>query len=145
MPDLEQAGCILFWGYNPNLARIAHAVATKAALERGARLIVVDPHSDPATGGYEGENLELALFGEFPVETSKGRVVCRPAFDLTAGLCARYPPERVEAICGIDRTQTERAAGMLWQSRPVAYYAWSGARCSRTRPRSRGRLPSSTH
>ena len=43
MPDLEQAGCILFWGYNPNLARIAHAVATTEALDRGARLIVVDP------------------------------------------------------------------------------------------------------
>ena len=43
MPDLEHAGCILFWGYNPNLARLAHAVATTAALRRGARLIVVDP------------------------------------------------------------------------------------------------------
>jgi anaerobic selenocysteine-containing dehydrogenase len=43
MPDLERAGCILYWGYNPSLARIAHAVATADALERGARLIVVDP------------------------------------------------------------------------------------------------------
>jgi anaerobic selenocysteine-containing dehydrogenase len=43
MPDLEQAGCILFWGYNPNVARLAHAVATTTALRRGARLIVVDP------------------------------------------------------------------------------------------------------
>jgi anaerobic selenocysteine-containing dehydrogenase len=43
MPDLEQAGCILFWGYNPNVARLSHAVATTAALKRGARLIVVDP------------------------------------------------------------------------------------------------------
>lgn len=43
MPDLERAGCILFWGYNPNLARLAHAVSTTAALKRGARLIVVDP------------------------------------------------------------------------------------------------------
>src|SRR5512138_2587762 len=43
MPDLENAGCILYWGYNPNLARISHATATIAALKRGARLIVVDP------------------------------------------------------------------------------------------------------
>ena len=43
MPDLEHAGCILFWGYNPSLARLAHATATVAALKRGARLIVVDP------------------------------------------------------------------------------------------------------
>ena len=38
MPDLEHAGCILFWGYNPNLARISHATATMTALKRGARL-----------------------------------------------------------------------------------------------------------
>jgi anaerobic selenocysteine-containing dehydrogenase len=43
MPDLEHAGCILFWGYNPNLARLTHATATMEALKRGARLIVVDP------------------------------------------------------------------------------------------------------
>ena len=43
MPDLENAGCILFWGYNPTVARLTHATATVAALKRGARLIVVDP------------------------------------------------------------------------------------------------------
>ncbi len=43
MPDLERAGCILFWGYNPSIARLAHATTTVAALKRGARLIVVDP------------------------------------------------------------------------------------------------------
>ncbi|HMN27153.1 MAG TPA: molybdopterin-dependent oxidoreductase [Caldilineaceae bacterium] len=36
MPDLENAGCILFWGYNPTVARLAHAVATTEALNRGA-------------------------------------------------------------------------------------------------------------
>jgi anaerobic selenocysteine-containing dehydrogenase len=43
MPDLDSAGCILFWGYNPNLARLSHATATVDALKRGAKLIVVDP------------------------------------------------------------------------------------------------------
>jgi anaerobic selenocysteine-containing dehydrogenase len=211
MPDLEHAGCILFWGYNPNVARIAHAVATTAALKRGARLIVVDPRRagpanradlwlrvrpgtdgalalgiahvmiergwydrdfirdwtngpllvrtdsgrlltrrdldaqgsaqeyvawseamgrpityDPVTGGYEGDHPEPALVGTFTIETVQGRVVCRPAFDLTADLCRRYTSERVEAICGIDRNQIEGAARMLWEARPVAYYAWSG-------------------
>ena len=211
MPDLENAGCILFWGYNPNLARLSHATATVEAIKRGARLIVVDPrrtglakkadlwlqvrpgtdgalalgiaqvmiergwydrefirdwtngpllvradngrlltHSDllvegsarqyvawseamdrpmlydPATGGYEGDNSELALFGAFTIETLQGEVVCQPAFELTAELCRRYPPERVEAICGVGRDQVESAARMLWEARPVAYYAWSG-------------------
>jgi anaerobic selenocysteine-containing dehydrogenase len=211
MPDLENAGCILFWGYNPNLARLVHATATVEALKRGARLIVVDPRRtgpakkadvwlqvrpgtdgalalgiaqvmiargwydrefirdwtngpllvradngrllthrdlsaqgsaqqvvawseamgrpiiyDPATGGYEGENPDPALFGTFTIQTLHGRVVCQPAFELTAELCRRYPPERVEAICGVGRDQIENAARMLWEARPVAYYAWSG-------------------
>jgi anaerobic selenocysteine-containing dehydrogenase len=43
MPDLERAECILFWGYNPAVSRLAHATATRAALHRGAKLVVVDP------------------------------------------------------------------------------------------------------
>lgn len=43
MPDLDNADCILLWGYNPSLARLSHATGTVAALRRGARLIVVDP------------------------------------------------------------------------------------------------------
>ena len=39
----EHAGCILYWGYNPAIARLVHATQTVAALNRGARLIVVDP------------------------------------------------------------------------------------------------------
>jgi anaerobic selenocysteine-containing dehydrogenase len=210
MPDLENAGCILFWGYNPNLARLAHATATTAALKRGARLIVVDPRRtgpakkadvwlqvrpgadgalalgiaqvmiergwydrefvrdwtngpllvradngrlltqrdvsaqgsaeqyvawsealhrpivyDPA-GGYTGDHPEPALFGTFTLETLQGEVACRPVFDLVAELCRRYPPERVAAICGVERGQIEAAARMLWEARPVAYYTWSG-------------------
>jgi anaerobic selenocysteine-containing dehydrogenase len=211
MPDLENAGCILFWGYNPNLARLSHATATVEALKRGARLIVVDPRQtglakkanlwlqvrpgtdgalalgianvmmergwydqsfirdwtngpllvrtdngrlltqsdfssatgdkqyvawsealdrpilyDPATGKYEGDHRELALSGSFRIETLQGEVVCQPAFELVAEICRRYPPERVEAICGVAGEQIEQAARMLWEARPVAYYAWSG-------------------
>ena len=209
MPDLEHAGCILFWGYNPNLARISHATATMTALKRGARLIVVDPRQtgiakkanlwlqvrpgtdgalalgianvmiergwydrqfirdwtngpllvridnghllterdlsehgspqkyvawdeasgqpilyDPATGRYEGEN--PALFGAFTIQTYQGELVCHPAFELTAELCKGYPPERVEEISGVRQEQIESTARMLWENRPVAYYAWSG-------------------
>jgi len=211
MPDIENAGCILFWGYNPSLARLAHATATVAALKRGARLIVVDPRRvglaakadlwlqvrpgtdgalalgiahvmiergwydrafvrdwtngpllvradngrllrerdlspegnagsyvawdaalgrplvyDPALGRYERDGAEPTLFGEFKVDTLQGQVVCRPAFDLTVEVCRRYTPETVEAICGVERDQVESAAQLLWETRPVAYYAWSG-------------------
>jgi anaerobic selenocysteine-containing dehydrogenase len=211
MPDLENAGCILFWGYNPVLARLAHATATVAALRRGARLIVVDPRRigfaskanvwlrvrpgsdgalalgianmmigrgwydhtfvrdwtngpllvrsdngrlltecdllpegsarryvawdattgrplvyDPALQRYERDGAEAALFGEYKIATQRGEVACRTVFELCAELCRRYTPEVVEAICGVGRDQVESAARLLWESRPVAYYAWSG-------------------
>ncbi len=43
MPDLERAGCILYWGYNPSISRLAHATATVEAVAHGARLVVIDP------------------------------------------------------------------------------------------------------
>jgi anaerobic selenocysteine-containing dehydrogenase len=43
MPDLDNARCVLYWGYNPSVSRLAHATATTAALRRGAKLVVVDP------------------------------------------------------------------------------------------------------
>ncbi len=211
MPDLENAGCILFWGYNPSLARLSHATATVAALKRGARLIVVDPRRvglaskadvwlrvrpgsdgalalgianimiergwydrdfvrdwtngpllvrsdngrllterdlspagsarkyvawdeaaqgplvyDPARRRYERDGAEPALFGEHKIATEQGIVICRSAFELCAELCRRYPAEAVEAICGVGRDQIESAARLLWESRPVSHFAWSG-------------------
>jgi anaerobic selenocysteine-containing dehydrogenase len=211
MPDLENAGCILYWGYNPNVARLVHATATVDALKRGARLIVVDPRrvgpatkadlwlqvrpgtdaalalgiagvmidrdwydrdfirdwtnapllvrsdtgrllthgdiseqgdphrfvawsealghpmiDDPASRADPADSSGLALFGTFAIEGLKDAVVCRPVFDLVAEHCRRYPPERVEEICGVPQAEVEAAAQMLWEARPVAYYAWSG-------------------
>ena len=211
MPDLDHAGCILYWGYNPSLARLSHATATSAALNRGARLIVVDPRRvglahkadewlrvrpgtdgalalaivrvmiergwfdrefvlrwtngpllvrtdngkllrerdlspagdpanyvawdeaqgrpaiyDPRRGDYEPAAAQLALVGDVEVATPEGRVRCRPAFQRIADACAPYDPGTVEAITGVGGPQIERTARLLWESRPVAYYAWSG-------------------
>jgi anaerobic selenocysteine-containing dehydrogenase len=68
MPDLDRAECILFWGYNPSVSRLAHATATRAALHRGAKLIVVDPRraglatkADPWLQVRPGTDAALAL------------------------------------------------------------------------------------
>jgi anaerobic selenocysteine-containing dehydrogenase len=81
---------------------------------------------DTATGRYDGDIASLALEGEYRVATPQGEVICHPAFELYTRLCRRYPPERVEAISWIPRAQVEEAARLIWQSRPVSYYAWSG-------------------
>ncbi len=81
---------------------------------------------DAAAGRYDGDAAGIALEGERRVATRNGDVVCRPAFQLYAELCRRYPPEAVEALCWIPRAQVEEAARMIWHARPVSYYAWSG-------------------
>jgi anaerobic selenocysteine-containing dehydrogenase len=81
---------------------------------------------DPALRRYERDGAEPALFGERTIGTPAGDVACRPAFELCAEVCRRYSPEAVEATCGVARDQVESAARLLWESRPVAYYAWSG-------------------
>jgi anaerobic selenocysteine-containing dehydrogenase len=81
---------------------------------------------DTASGRYEGDTAGLALGGEYRISTQSGEVVCHPAFELYRRLCRQYPPEAVEAICWLPRTQIEEAARLIWHSRPVAYYAWSG-------------------
>jgi anaerobic selenocysteine-containing dehydrogenase len=81
---------------------------------------------DPTQGVYEQAAAQLALFGRMEVATTAGEVVCHPAFQRMADVCRRHSPDAVEPICGIDADQIERAARTLWESRPVAYYAWSG-------------------
>jgi len=211
MPDLDHAGCILFWGYNPSVARLAHATATTAALRRGARLVVVDPRRaglaskadhwlrvrpgtdcalalaiahvmiergwfdedfvrrwtnapllvradnarllrasdllpsgdpghyvawdeaeaqpvgyDPARGRHAVDESRLALSGERDVATSAGSITCRPVFDLLAEQCRRMEPAVAEAVTGVPAADIVEVARTLWQSRPVAFYTWSG-------------------
>lgn len=211
MPDIGNSGLVILWGYNPSFTRLAHATAVVAALNRGARLIVVDPRRaglaakadlwlqvrpgtdgalalgianamiehgwydrdfirdwsngphlvradtgrlltasdldhddhtgrifawdiasaglvpyDPAAGRYDGGSQTLALEGEYRISTPQGEVVCHPAFELYRRLCAGYPPEKVQSICWIPRAQVVEAARLIWQSRPVSYYAYSG-------------------
>ena len=81
---------------------------------------------DASTGLYDGDDASLALEGEYSVATVEGEVICHPVFELYARLCRHYPPEAVEAICWVPRAQVEEAARLIWDSRPVSYYAWSG-------------------
>ena len=211
LPDLDNAGCILFWGYNPSVARLAHATATTAALRRGAKLVVVDPRRaglaskathwlrvrpgtdaalalamthvmiergwydedfvrrwtnapllvrddtgrllraeevfadgdrahyvawdgelarpvpyDPSTGRYDTSESRVALSGSYEVTTADGTLACRPVFAVLAEECARIAPEVAEPITGVSAAQIEATARTLWESRPVAFYTWSG-------------------
>lgn len=212
MPDLENAGCILYWGYNPSVSRLVHATATVDAVNRGARLVVVDPRrtglaskathwlqvrpgTDTAlalalvhvmlerhwydegfvrgwtnapllvrtdTGrllradelatrpgepddyvawdGQEGEAVvyehrsrtysvdgsRLALSGSLQVPTVEGPVRCRPVLDVLREHCGAMTPEAAEAVTGVPADAVIATARTLWESRPLAFYTWSG-------------------
>jgi anaerobic selenocysteine-containing dehydrogenase len=81
---------------------------------------------DSATGRYDGGTEHLALEGEYRVATTGGMVGCRPVFDHYAALCRTYTPEVVEATCWVPKATLEKTARLIWHSRPVSYYAWSG-------------------
>jgi anaerobic selenocysteine-containing dehydrogenase len=81
---------------------------------------------DPATVSYDPPGRDLALFGQYQILTASGVVVCRPAFDLYAALCQRYTPDLVEAITWVPQEQVRQAAQLLFASRPVSYFAWTG-------------------
>jgi anaerobic selenocysteine-containing dehydrogenase len=147
LPDIENAGCILFWGYNPSVARLAHATSTVAAVKRGAKLIVVDPRKAGLAAKADhwlrvrpGTDAALALsLAHVMIEngwydagfvrdwTNAADVVDgETVWDLLALRCAEFPPERAEAITGVPATDIVTTAKTIWEARPVAFYTWSG-------------------
>ncbi len=147
LPDLENAGCILFWGYNPSVARLAHATSTVAALRRGAKLIVVDPRKAGLAAKAHhwlrvrpGTDAALALSlthvmienGWYDADfvrdwtNATDEVDGRTVWDLLVSRCAEYPPDVAEEITGVQSADIVAAARTIWEARPVAFYTWSG-------------------
>ena len=67
-PDYAHAGCILLWGTNPHSTHPRHAHDIDAAVERGAKLVVIDPRRIPLAAQADswlrvqpGSDLPLAL------------------------------------------------------------------------------------
>jgi anaerobic selenocysteine-containing dehydrogenase len=81
---------------------------------------------DPVAGRYSAPAGHLALRGDYIVATRDGAIGCQPVFERYAALCKRYSPEVIEATCWIPPEQLQEAADIIWHSRPVSYYAYSG-------------------
>jgi anaerobic selenocysteine-containing dehydrogenase len=147
LPDLENAGCILYWGYNPSVARLAHATSTVAALARGAKLVVVDPRKAGLAAKADhwlrvrpGTDAALALSithvmienGWYDADfvrdwTNAAREIDGDTvWDLLAARCAEFAPGVAEEITGVPADDIVAAARTIWAARPVAFYTWSG-------------------
>jgi anaerobic selenocysteine-containing dehydrogenase len=53
-------------------------------------------------------------------------IACHSAFALYRALCSDYSPERVEREAWVLAAQVRATARLLFEARPVSYYAWSG-------------------
>ena len=147
LPDLENAGCILFWGYNPSVARLAHATSTVAAVRAGAKLIVVDPRKAglaaradhwlrvrPGTDGALALSLAHVMIenqwydADFVRDWTNADEVVEgeTVWELLRRRCAELPPERAEQVTGVPAADIVAAARTIWESRPLAFYTWSG-------------------
>ena len=80
---------------------------------------------DPKTGDRPMDG-DIALTGSHTVGTVDGPLTCRTAFDLYAELARDMTPARVEESAWVPASQVTETARLIWESGPVAYYAWSG-------------------
>ena len=120
---------------------------TTAAIKRGAKLIFVDPRkvgfaakADHWLRVRPGTDAALALSmthvmienGWYDADfvrdwtNADAEVDGQKVWDLLAAQCADYRPEVAEEITGIPAAEIVAAAQTLWESRPVAFYTWSG-------------------
>jgi anaerobic selenocysteine-containing dehydrogenase len=81
---------------------------------------------DPKSGQYESVREMPELRGRHRVSTAARPIECSTVFDHYAALCRKYTPQVVEETCWIEKKQLEETAHLIWHSRPVSYYAWSG-------------------
>lgn len=72
--------------------------------------------------GEDTGDAALALLGTHAI----GRLSCKTAFQHYADACRRYPPDTVAELAWVPAEQVVETARLVWESRPVSYYAWSG-------------------
>ena len=86
--------------------------------------IVVDPGE---RGGCDVEDHDrLALAGAVEVPTAMARWSVGRRSTSSPSSAARFRPTVAEEITGVPAAEIERAAQVLWEHRPVAFYTWSG-------------------
>ncbi len=80
----------------------------------------------PSRRAYAGDATPVLDAETDLVSPTGERIACRSAFALYRALCDGYPPDRVEALAWVPREQVTATAQLLFEARPVSYYAWSG-------------------
>jgi anaerobic selenocysteine-containing dehydrogenase len=82
---------------------------------------------DPATGVYERDGAQPALFGARSLKGKDGRKIpCRPVFERLGEIASAFAPERSEKITWVPADKVWQSALLLAHNRPVSLYMWNG-------------------
>jgi anaerobic selenocysteine-containing dehydrogenase len=82
---------------------------------------------DPATGVYERDGVQPALFGNRSLKGNDGgELPCRPVFERLGEIASAFAPERSEKITWVPANKVWQTALLLAHNRPVSLYMWNG-------------------
>lgn len=129
--DTENAKCIVLWGHNPDSSRFPLARQIRQAMQKGAKLIVIDPRRTPLAkeGLYlqvrPGTDLALAL-GMMNVIIAEGLYDKEFVEKWTVGFdelkehVKAYVPERVEEITWVPSAEIRSCARLFAKNKPAS-------------------------
>lgn len=82
---------------------------------------------DPASGDFDRDGVQPALFGEKPLKAKNGiEILCKPVFERLSQVAAPYAPERSAPITWVAAERVWNTALLLAHNRPVSMYMWNG-------------------
>jgi anaerobic selenocysteine-containing dehydrogenase len=136
--DIANAGLIVLWGKNAAETNIHQMVFIERALERGARLVVIDPRrtetaerADLFIQPRPGSDAAIALAAA-ALLVREGKIdhgfIERHVhgFSRFAQVASRYPPERAAQIAGVSVGEIYDLADMMGRLRPMTINAGFG-------------------
>jgi anaerobic selenocysteine-containing dehydrogenase len=130
-PDVAHTSLILIWGGNPNVTNKPQSIAIKEAIERGAKLIVIDPrvtayaeeadfHAQlrPGTDGALALGMLNAIINEefYDAEFVDKWTI---GFEELKKFVQDYPPEKVEEITWVSAETIREIARMYATTKPA--------------------------
>jgi anaerobic selenocysteine-containing dehydrogenase len=131
MEEPEKARCVILWGHDPNNSRLPLAIKLRQALNKGLKLIVINPKRTPlAKRGIHipirpGTDCALAL-GMLNVIISEDRYDKEFVNKYTIGFdrlkehVKQYPPEGVEKITWVPADDIKKIARIFATVKPAS-------------------------
>lgn len=115
LEDPDNSDCIILWGHNPDASEPPLAARINKALDRGLKLIVIDPKRIPLA--KRGKFIQIRTGTDAALALAMMNVIINEGiynkefvekytlgFDKLKEHIKVYPPEKVAAICGISES-----------------------------------------